>query len=122
MDGWCEDAWGSSKYNRMELEFELIYKKILNVKNKAGQAGKKRYAGLVYYQDGIDMRDNELLITKGFNAKRSDTPEIFRTLQKDVLVDILNGKGDLAKEKLIKIRNDITGGKFTLMNWQFQRA
>ena len=112
MDDWCEETWGSAQYNRMELEFELIYKKLLNVVKKGGQAGKKRYAGLVYYQDGIDMRDNPELVVKGFNAKRSDSPEMLRNMQKEVLIDILNGKGDSAKRKLVKLRNDIALGKF----------
>lgn len=113
MDEWCEETWGSAQYNRMELEFELIYKKLLNVVKKGGEAGKKRYAGLVYYQDGIDMRDDPQLVVKGFNAKRSDTPEMMRTLQKDILVDILNGKGDVARTKLIKIRNNIATGVYS---------
>ena len=113
MDQWCEETWGSSQYNRMELEFELIYKKLLNVVKKGGEAGKKRSAGLVYYQDGIDMRDNPQLVVKGFNAKRSDTPEMMRDLQKEILIDILNGKGDVARTKLIKIRNNIANGVYS---------
>jgi DNA polymerase elongation subunit (family B) len=37
---------------------------------------------------------------------------MLRNMQKEVLIDILNGKGDSAKRKLVKLRNDIALGKF----------
>lgn len=112
-DKWCEDRWGTSKYNKLNLEMEQIYESLLIFPSRTGKAAKKRYCGLVYYKDGVDLRDEPELCMKGISAKRSDSPSILRNLQKEVFVMVLNGQCDEARERIKKVRFDITNNKYT---------
>lgn len=113
MNEFCEKHFGSSKYNRMNVEFEKVYSKVLFVSGNDGEAVKKRYAGLIVWKDGT-MLTEPILEVKGFEAKRSDTPKFIRTLQKNVFMDILTDKNTDDIIKGIKdIRREITDGKYS---------
>jgi DNA polymerase I len=64
-------------------KFEKIYTRFF-------QAGKKkRYAGLLTWKEGKDVREVDLV---GFELKRSDTPRVTKVVQKDVMTMILDGE------------------------------
>ena len=110
---WCDKMWGNSKFNQLELEFEELYQTLVTLPARDGSAAKKRYFGIAYYKDGIDLRLEPELCFKGINAKRSDTPNILRNFQKDIFKMILLGKYDGAKEQVKMMYYDITHGKYT---------
>lgn len=105
MKEFCIQNFGSDKYNRMYVEFEKIYSKLLLMNEK------KRYAGLISFKDGDWVEP--FLEVKGFESKRSDTPSMFRKLQKEIFTDILTGKGnEYILSKLKNIRMKILEGKY----------
>lgn len=108
-----EDNYGDPKYNIIYVEFEKVYKKVFFLGDEHGGSKKKRYAGTVFYKDG-KILDEPIMDIKGFDAKRSDTPEFIRTLQKQVLLDILN---DVDKKEMItrigEVKRDILSGKYS---------
>ncbi len=106
-ENWCIDTFGSAKYNCIEVEFEKIYGRLLTIKNEDGNEVKKRYAGSVIYDDGVDLREDPKIIIMGFAGKRSDTPPMFKNLQKDIFKMILNGNVENAIAKLKGIRKNI---------------
>ena len=57
---------------------------------------KKRYAGNLIWKEGKDVDEIDMV---GFEAKRSDSPQLTRQVMKDVMYRILNGEGkqDLKK-------------------------
>ncbi len=91
LDKFCDVEFGSSEYNKMFIEFEKIYQNVFFVKSESGEALKKRYAGLIEWKEGKDLRNELQIDIKGFETKRSDTPIIFRNMQKDILKSVLLG-------------------------------
>jgi DNA polymerase I len=63
------------------IEYEIGYRRLLLGK-------KKRYAGLCTHYKG---RDSDLIVIKGFEAKRSDSSRFSRNLQTEILGKILRG-------------------------------
>ena len=112
-DKWCIDNWGDSKYNHMHLEFESIYQSLITLPARDGTEAKKRYFGLVYYKDGDDLRNDPELCIKGISAKRSDTPNLLRSFQKDIFKMVLLGREDEAKTLVKQMYFDITNNKYT---------
>ena len=64
-------------------EFEKLYRRYIQF------GKKKRYAGLVVWKDGKDV---DLLDVTGFEAKRSDSPELAAEAQREVLHMVLDGE------------------------------
>jgi len=72
------------------IKFEKIYARFF-------QAGKKkRYAGSLVWKEGKDVHETDIV---GFEIRRSDTPQITKTVQQQLMVMILEGKG---KEEIRK--------------------
>ena len=110
LDDFCRDNFGNSEYNKMYVEFDKLYRKVFFVGSDK-KAVKKRYAGLVIYKDG-KVLDKEIIDIKGFEAKRSDTPEFVRSLQKDILIMMLEGREKHDIIKFLKfVRDDIYYGR-----------
>ena len=66
----------------MVLEFEKIYSFALFT------GVKKRYATFIIYKDGKELKEPEFEV-KGFESKRSDSPQIIRDFQKSIFIKIL---------------------------------
>lgn len=93
------------------FEFEKLYRRFLQT------GSKKRYAGLLYWSEGkwlVDpdtgSGDAELDVT-GYEAKRSDVPEITEEVQKMIMELILDGKrfdtvSDYVRDVVEKIEKD----------------
>ena len=113
VESWVEENFGCSKFNCVEIEFEKIYGALFTTKNEDNEVVKKRYAGLIIYDDGKDLREEPELIVMGFGGKRSDTPLLFKNLQKEIFMDILSSNKQIAIDKLTKIRKNITNGKYS---------
>lgn len=112
LDQFCLDKFGSCEYNKMYIEFDKMYKSLLLIKNEDGTAVKKRYAGLVYVSDG-KVLDTPILDVKGFDSRRSDSPQFIRDLQKEVFVMILNGgKKSEVKQYVKQVRDKIKNGDY----------
>ena len=59
------------------------------------QSGKKkRYAYLMWWDEGDDIRDDPEVKISGYGSKRSDFSELTQEVQKGVIKDILHGKDD----------------------------
>lgn len=112
-DEWCKETWGSSKYNKLYLEFEQIYQTLITLPARDGTEAKKRYFGLVYYKDGVDLRNDPEMCIKGISSKRSDTPNLLRSFQKDIFKMVLLGREDEAKTLVKQMYFDITNNKYT---------
>lgn len=110
---WIIDNFKSAKYNCIEVEFETIYGTLLTIKNEKDKEVKKRYAGLIIYDDGEDLRDNPKMKLMGFAGKRSDTPPMFKNLQKEIIEMILRNNTDGAVKKLGQIRKDIIDNNYS---------
>jgi DNA polymerase I len=68
--------------NIFKLEFKSIWKSIFFKRKASGEGAKKKYAGRVIWEDGIDKDEISIM---GFESKRSDSPEIGRELFGNVL-------------------------------------
>jgi len=114
LDDFCISKFGDAQYNRMFIEFEKIYKKVLFVGDEDGVAKKKRYAGLIVWNE--DILKEPYLEVKGFETKRSDTPSIYREMQKSILYEIVSTNNlDKSKEQICDLlktwKSDIVKGK-----------
>jgi len=113
LDEFCEREFGDATYNIMYIEFEKIYKRLFFARGDGDEAIKKRYSGLIVYKDGKILSEPKLEI-KGFEAKRSDTPDLIKDLQKEIFKMVLHGE---PKEKILrklrKVRNMIVNGKIS---------
>jgi DNA polymerase, archaea type len=77
-------------YHFFSIKFEKIYARFF-------QAGKKkRYAGSLVWKEGKDVHETDIV---GFEIRRSDTPQITKTVQQHVMEMILDGAG---KEEIRK--------------------
>jgi len=74
--------------NIIELQFEKVYKNIF-FKGTEGKGVKKKYAGILIWEDGKDCYKYQ---RKGFESRRSDSPQIGRTFLDDVLKMIVENK------------------------------
>jgi len=113
LDFFCIDKFGDAKYNRMYIEFEKIYRRVLFVGDEDGIALKKRYAGLVIWNEGT--LPEPILDVKGFETKRSDTPSLYRKMQKDLLYAIVSSDDqEEARKEIVdlirKMKSDIING------------
>ncbi|MGB7787620.1 DNA-directed DNA polymerase [Methanoregula sp.] len=74
----------NADYHFFSIKFEKIYARFF-------QAGKKkRYAGSLVWKEGKDVHETDIV---GFEIRRSDTPQITKTVQQQLMVMILDGKG-----------------------------
>jgi DNA polymerase I len=117
LDNFCISKFGDAKYNRMFIEFEKIYRRVLFVGDESGIALKKRYAGLVVWNEGVLAEP--ILDVKGFETKRSDTPSLYRKMQKELLYAIVSSDDlEVAREEIIKLirdmKSDILCGKIAV--------
>jgi len=69
----------------INFKFEKIYKRILLQK-------KKRYAGLLIWKEGQECNIVEI---KGFESRRSDSPQVIRDFQKLLLSRIIRGEEEI---------------------------
>lgn len=92
------------KDSNMTVEFEKMYRRII-------LQTKKRYAGLVSWEDGKIKDDVKIA---GMAARRSDTSSLSKKVQRDLLKSLLHGgsKED-AVEYVKKVIDDIINGKIT---------
>jgi DNA polymerase I len=87
-------------------KFEKLYERFFS----GGR--KKRYAGLLTWKEGKDVREFDIV---GFEAKRSDTPELTREVQKKLLTMILEGdEYPTIKEYLSGVVGNYLKGKYPL--------
>ena len=86
---------GSSN-SYITIEAKKIYKNLMISETKSGivKTAKKRYCGLLLWNEGedLDITKDESLDIVGFEAKRSDSSEFSRNLQKYVIRMLLEGK------------------------------
>lgn len=88
------------------IKFEKIYSRFF-------QAGKKkRYAGSLSWKEGKNVSETDIV---GFEIKRSDTPQITKTIQKKVMEMILAGEGYEGVKKVIaEVITNYRTGKYSL--------
>lgn len=88
------------------IRFEKIYRRFF-------QAGrKKRYAGLLVWKEGQEVDDIDIV---GFEIRRSDSPQITRAVQRQVIEMILRGRSyQEVREYLREVIRNYRGGKYTL--------
>jgi DNA polymerase, archaea type len=88
------------------IKFEKIYARFF-------QAGKKkRYAGSLVWKEGKDVQETDIV---GFEIRRSDTPQITKIVQKQVMEMILAGeKYEVIKALLSEVIVKYRAGKYTL--------
>jgi DNA polymerase I len=72
-----------------KIEFEKIYSKVLFAKSESEASVKKRRAGKICWLDGNVVDDIEIV---GFEARRSDVPEVTRIMQREMFKMILEDK------------------------------
>jgi DNA polymerase I len=107
-----------SDNNYIKIEAKKIYKNLMISEKKSGKKGvtaKKRYAGLILWNEGedIDTSSNEALDIVGFEQKRSDNSQLSRELQKKVFRMLLDGceTADL-KAYISGVITSLSGNKF----------
>jgi DNA polymerase I len=88
------------------IKFEKIYARFF-------QAGKKkRYAGMLVWKEGEDVHEVDIV---GFEIRRSDTPQITKTVQRKIIEMILQGEGyDGVKAYLGDVIKSYRAGKYSL--------
>ncbi|HZD43620.1 MAG TPA: DNA-directed DNA polymerase, partial [Methanomicrobiales archaeon] len=96
----------NADHHYFSIKFEKVYSRFF-------QAGKKkRYGGHLIWKEGKEVDEIDVV---GFEIRRSDSPQITRTVQKKVLEMILKGEGF---EKVRSYMGDVIrkyrGGKFSL--------
>jgi len=96
----------NADYHFFSIKFEKIYARFF-------QAGKKkRYAGSLVWKEGKDVRETDIV---GFEIRRSDTPQITKTVQQQLMVMILDGTGkDEIRKYLIDEVKKYKTGKYSL--------
>jgi DNA polymerase I len=88
------------------IKFEKIYARFF-------QSGKKkRYAGVLVWKEGKTVKETDIV---GFEIKRSDTPQITKTIQSKVMDMILAGEGYQGIKKVLsEVITNYRAGKYTL--------
>jgi len=81
------------KRHTLSIRFEKLFSNLYF-------AGKKRYCGLMVWKEGVKCNVEEY---KGFEVKRSDTPQVAKEFMKGFLKKILKGE---TKEKIDKYVNE----------------
>lgn len=82
---------GDSGHSTVHVEFEKMFERIIfqAKSSKEGGGTKKRYAGLIKWEDNKFIDKIKIV---GMAARRSDTPEISKKVQKKMFEIILRGK------------------------------
>lgn len=91
----ADDLHGT-KQHCWAWEFEKLYRRFLQT------GSKKRYAGLKVWDEGQYLDDPKLDVT-GYEAKRSNVPEIGSEVQEEILERVLNG------EKFVEVSEYLQG-------------
>ena len=100
LEEYFKEKYGIKK-SYILLEFEKVYERIFFVRSKSKAGGaKKRYAGTIVFEKGQKTRKVDIT---GFDAIRSNTPKIFKTIQEDVIKMILEGR---SKDEVINFIKD----------------
>jgi len=101
----ARDELGAEKHF-FSIKFEKVYARFF-------QAGKKkRYAGHLVWKEGKEIDGIDIV---GFEIRRSDYPQITKTVQQEVIAMILRGEEYAAiKQYLGTIINDYRGGRYSL--------
>lgn len=86
MNEWVKN-FGIERKEVFTLEFEEIFKVLLFKQKDDGTGAKKKYAGRLYWKDGIYT--NEVMVV-GFESKKSDLPQIARDFLNKILEMILD--------------------------------
>ncbi|MCQ8893048.1 MAG: DNA-directed DNA polymerase [Methanolinea sp.] len=88
------------------IKFEKVYRRFF-------QAGKKkRYAGHLIWKEGMTVDEIDIV---GFEIRRSDYPQITKTVQHRVIELILRGEGYAAvRQYLGQVIRDFRAGKYSL--------
>ena len=87
-----------------EMKFEKLYKRIFFARHKTQKrAAKKRYAGHIIFKDGKRMNKVEMA---GFQLKRSDSAEVTKKCQTEVLSEIVFGDYNNMKTNVYTIVRD----------------
>ncbi|HZD43142.1 MAG TPA: DNA polymerase domain-containing protein, partial [Methanomicrobiales archaeon] len=96
----------NADHHYFSIKFEKVYSRFF-------QAGKKkRYGGHLIWKEGKEVDETDVV---GFEIRRSDSPQITRTVQKKVLEMILKGEGfEKVRSYLGDIIRRYRGGKFSL--------
>jgi len=88
------------------VKFEKLYERFFS----GGK--KKRYAGLLVWKEGKDVRDIDIV---GFENRRSDSPAITRSTQKTLIEMILEGRPfDEVRTFLADVIRKYRSGKYSL--------
>lgn len=98
------------KNNIFKLEFEKVYKTVFFKQKNNKEGAKKRYAGRVIWNDGENCDD---FYRRGFESRRSDSPEVGRRFIDDILKMIVweTDKQEIEKfieEFKVKIQTEFT--------------
>jgi len=100
------------EYNIFDLEFEKIYKTIFFKRKADGKGAKKKYAGRLIWANG---KEYDKIDVKGFESRRSDSPQIGRNFLKEVLKRIVyEEKYDNINKFVIDFKNKIINNEFTI--------
>jgi DNA polymerase I len=96
----------SADTHHFSIKFEKIYQRFF-------QAGrKKRYAGHLVWKEGKDVDEIDVV---GFEIRRSDSPQITRTVQRRVIEMILRGEGYQAvRSYLEEVIKNYRAGRYPL--------
>lgn len=107
------DLGGDASSSTLFVEFEKVYRRILfQQKSTSKEGAKKRYAGHITWEDG-KVKD-EIKIA-GMAARRSDSAEISKQIQKDMFTMILKGgSSEEVSNKIIRYINDMFNGTVDL--------
>ena len=114
MKGFC-----NTDKNYIQIEAKKIYKNLMisERKTKAGGAAKKRYAGLMLWNDGefLNPEDDKSLDIVGFEQRRSDNSALSRDVQKKVFRLLLGGQTtEILKVYIQRVLLDIKQGNYEL--------
>jgi len=90
-----------------KLDYDLFFSKLLLLT-------KKRYAGLVTYEDGKSVN---YIKTRGIETRRGNAPLLTKRLQEKVLEYIFNGSIDAIPPLIEKLRDVINGFEFNGKNY-----
>jgi DNA polymerase I len=118
LKNFIKDFCGSDN-SYIDIEAKKIYKHFMISERKSGEVrtAKKRYGGLLLWNEGedLDINKDEALDIVGFEAKRSDSSELSRDLQKKVIRMLLEGnpESDL-KTYILGVLNNIKQNKYDL--------
>lgn len=110
--------FGGSENSYIKIEPKKIYSAFMISEKKSGKGrAKKRYAGITSWADGeyVDINSKEALHIMGFEAKRSDSSELSRKVQRQVIKMLLmNNDIKIVKTYVNNIIDHIKNGGYDL--------